>query len=415
MIPTPTDQEIYNLWKTYKTSFNQNIKLNSLKASRLANYSRIFFVPHADIQYSGYAALESYSTMIYKPTKVLIYGTQHNPLSDEDHSININLAIIKPLLDELCEITKVFSSKENINIDIKNIADFLTENNKNIVIFTSDMSHEYNMSSQDVLNKEELLVGAILDNQTNNAITQIKKISLCGPYNLELFLIITKKLNGYPLIRCYDDSKQRRLYWNDTKHDYIVSYLSVVCCMNNEYYKHYKYQFKCLLYKSYILSKIYNYNIKFPLSFQLKTSNGLFITILENKNVRACIGNFYKKGETIHNYIENIIPSLIIDAKFRWKKMFDEKDIGNLICEFTIMSNKIEQINPIEFVKNKNLQIKENGYAVNCNGLRGTFIPSVWLEHLDWSAEKYLNELLNKAGSPLCKNYELFTFRTLII
>lgn len=455
LIPTPNADSIKNLWSSF-------ISNNVYKTKN----SRIFFVPHAGIEYSGFTSLESYSKMIDNPQNVWIFGTNHNQnltninndtmfqnlisnftkngqdiskyievnyqnskFAQLEHSININLAIISPLLNSTSRIypwllPKIIDNRI-FGIIVNAIIFFLNANDKNIVIFTSDMSHENNKSSQEILLSESDLVGSILNRNYDKITSKISQLSLCGSDNLILFLMLIDKIGAYPCIDSYNDSVGRQFLWTNDKINYIVSYLSMTCCFNEKEYLEYKFQTKCQLHKSFLMSLLYNQlkngiaNIILPIIYQLNDFNyGLFITLKNGNKTRACIGQFYCQYKTLYTNIFDISKLLLQDAIFRWKYPINLQDfiLKNIKCEFTIMMNEQKRINPNDFINYPGLQNKNNGYIIKCGSKNATFIPSVWKENPTWTATQYIEQLIIKAGG--CDNFnifELLTFETYVI
>ena len=455
LIPTPNPDSIKNLWNSF-------ISNNVYKTKN----SRIFFDPHAGIEYSGFTALESYCKIIDNPQNVWIFGTNHNPnmtnvnndtmfqnlisnftkngqdvtkffeiiyhnskFAQLEHSININLAIIAPLLNSTSKIYPWLLPKiidpQIFEIIINAIIYFLKSNDKNIVIFTSDMSHENNKSSQEILLSESDLVGSILNRNYEKITDKILQTSLCGPDNLILFLMLINKIGAYPCIDSYNDSTERKLLWTNEKINYIVSYLSMTCCFTEQEYLECKFQTKCILHKSFLMSLVYNQlkngitNILLPQIYQLNDFNyGLFITLKNIDKTRACIGQFYSQYKTLYNNILDVSKLLLQDANIRWKYPISLQDFisKNINCEFTIMMNDQKQINPNDFINYIELQNKNNGYMIKCSGKNATFIPSVWKENPAWTAQYYIEQLIIKAGG--CNDFnsfELLTFQTYVI
>jgi AmmeMemoRadiSam system protein B len=457
IIPTPTKSEIDNLWE----NFTPTIPIDSK--------SRILFVPHAALQYSGYCALDTFSTCIPKPNKIWIFGTNHRPLGIPNNTMfkniedllekpDIGKRILKPILledstDALREHSIMINSAllryqfpkvpiypwlispgkwldtTIIQILTKYIVKFLKENPRNMVVFSSDMSHEDNVvnGSQTVINKEadiisDILNGILLPVPRNNYST------ICGPENLALFISVLREMKEYPVIRCYDDSLGKRMFWTTGNADRIVSYLSMVSNKSKETAAINNNLWLLSFYKSFVLSSIYSQcgsislsNPKFPEQLSTGMTNGIFITIMDksSRTTRACIGEFFQKGLLTDKHIQSIIPRLIIDARDRWMKPFSAVDKGRLICEFTILDNKRRKI--VSTLKKPNLSFNsknngaENAYIIQSGQKQGIFIPDVWKSNPDWSSRYYIEELLKKADISLDSDYHLYAQKTMVL
>ena len=381
MIPTPTKTEVKTLWN----QFISDLPKTSAK-------TRILFVPHASLVYSGHSALESFSCCINKPNKIWLFGVKHNPGTNVDHSVNINVAILRYKYPDV-PIESWFSVE-------KDIVGFLQENFKNVVVFTSDMSHEYIVNSQTILDKEASLISSILERKYVPDTT----ISMCGPANLYAFCKTVLAMGEYPVIRCYDDSQKRRIQWSTKECKKIVSYLSMISVPNKMLADAENENWRLVFCKAFVLSSIMDSKVKMPVLLQPRCKNGLFITIADVAT-RACIGRFYNPRKTLFTNVVEIIPDLVEDARTRWNKSFNKNDL--LQCSFTIMD--------IESVKVHKPTNKNNLYTIECNGKKGTFIPDVWKEHPEWTPKQYISELLEKAGAPGCTLYDLYSVKTVIL
>jgi len=411
MIPTPTKTEVKTLWN----QFQSDLPKTSAK-------TRILFVPHASPVYSGHSALESFSCCIKNPNRIWLFGVKHNPDTNVDHSVNINVAILRYKYPDV-PIESWFSVE-------KDIVGFLKQNLKNVVVFTSDMSHEYNVNSQNILDKEASLISSILERKYVPDTT----ISMCGPANLYAFCKTVSAMGEYPVIRCYDDSQKRRIQWSTKECDKIVSYLSMISVPNKLLADAENEKWRLVFCKAFVLSSIMNSKVKMPALLQPRSKNGLFITIADVASTRACIGRFYNPRKSLFANVVEIIPDLVEDARTRWNNSFTPFRIEDatpsplitahrvgvypkgekrrnkndlLQCSFTIMDN--------ESVKVQKPTNKNNLYTIECNGKKGTFIPDVWREHPEWTPKQYIRELLEKAGAPGCTLYDLYSVKTVIL
>jgi predicted class III extradiol MEMO1 family dioxygenase len=383
MIPTPTKTEIKNLW----TRFQSDLPKTAAK-------TRILFVPHASPVYSGHAALESFSCCINNPNKIWLFGVKHRPGTNEDHSVNINVAILRYKYPDV-PIEAWFS------VD-KDIIGFLQESLKNVVVFTSDMSHEYSVNSQAIIDKEASLISSILERKYVPDDT----ISMCGPQNLYAFCKTVLAMGEYPVIRCYDDSQNRKTKWSTKECDKIVSYLSMISVPNILLADAENEKWRLVFCKAFVLSFIMDSRVRMPVLLQPRSKNGLFITIKDDGlATKACIGKFYTPVKSLFANVVDIIPDLIEDARTRWNNPFRKTDI--LQCSFTIMDN--------DSVKVPKPTSKNNLYTIECNGKKGTFIPDVWREHPEWTPKQYIQKLLEKAGVSECKSFDLYSVKAVLI
>ena len=151
-----------------------------------------------------------------------------------EHSILINTELLKYRFPKAKHYPWLIPPEkwlDNTIIEIltKYIVKFLKENPNHIVIFSSDMSHEdqVEQGSQTVIDKEadiisDIFNGILLPSTRNNYLT------MCGPENLVLFINVCNSMGEYPVIRCYDDSLGKRMFWTTNPAERVVSYLSMV-------------------------------------------------------------------------------------------------------------------------------------------------------------------------------------------
>ena len=396
MIPTPTSNEIATLWESYLAEFPQN---------DVAQNKHLFFVPHAGIQYSGFTALHALSTMIPNPTHIRIYITNHEA-GLQDHSFRINYAILRYRYPT-AEITSHILS----NADTTDRLESFLQDSQHVIVFTSDMSHENNKSSQDVLMREAPLIDAILTSDISHALQEISHNTLCGPKNMEMFLKLCRARGEKPLLCWYDDSKRRGTQWSTQKQDYIVSYLSMTSAKKvMQTHQRWKEQ----MYNTFIVSKLADSAVELPVPFRITTPCGLFITITDNSGkTRACIGEFYDPNYpliSLYDHILSILSRLPNDALIRWKKPFITGE--KLHSALTIMDMTENPIAIKTFLEQS--PQKEHVYVYTCDTGSGTFIPSVWQEN-NWTSREYLYELKQKAGCPLNSNGTLQYIRCRVV
>ena len=460
------EKSIYNT-----NSFtNQFIKECIYKNQIESNHrKRIFLTPHAEIQESQNCATLTLQYLPENPNKILIIATNHGYIPNEnieikeendiknflekEHSARINTEIIVKLRENFQSnnfIYRVYSkekSSEETNTILTELKNFLNENLNNVIVFTTDLSHEENISTSEVLEKEHSLLNYIFLNKITNENQQtipkeIKSISACGGYNLYLFLRLCKKLNQYTEIMDYNNSQNMKDYWTSKKFNRIVSYLGLSNNNNieNTFIKNTQFylKFLCSYSRSILLEEVENgkEDITFP-NFDFNIENPIFITIekeifpevgksfLLNRfqdkvdtDVLGCIGNL--SSQNLKKKVKSISYKLIHDNKTRWKTILTPEIIKSK--NFKIYISVLEKISdwkkieiPIEDKtigyaigeKNKNNNENEINYS-------GIFLPSVWAEdNPSWTVEQYINHLKKKGGIYRNSNYNIFLFRSI--
>ena len=433
-----------------------------------SNRKRIFLTPHAEIQESRQCAVLTLEYLPRNPNKILIIATNHGYISNEnieikekndikiflekEHSARINTEIIVKLRENFQSnnfIYRVYSkekSSEETNTILTELKNFLNENLNNVIVFTTDLSHEENISTSEVLEKEHSLLNYIFLNKISNENQQtipkeIKSISACGGYNLYLFLRLCKKLNQYSEIMDYNNSQNMKDYWTSKKYNRIVSYLGLSNNNNieNTLIKNIQFylKFLCSYSRSILLEEVENRKdkITFP-TFNFHIKNPIFITI-EKENfpeigksflfnrfqdrvdteVLGCIGDL--SSQNLKKKVKNISYKLIHDNKTRWKTILTPELIKskNFKVHISVLEKptywrKIEI--PIKdktmgyAIKEINLNNDKNEINLNYPGI---FLPSVWAEDNPlWTVEEYINHLKKKGGIARNDNYKIVLF-----
>jgi len=137
-----------------------------------------------------------------------------------------------------------------------------------------------------------------------------------------------------------------------------------------------------------------------PQEFLLKKA-GAFVTILENGNLKGCIGTYLPTRENIaQEIIHNAITAATEDYRFN---SVTENDLDNLSYEVYILEKpeKIKNISELDPLK--------YGVLVKSNtGKSGLLLPD--LEGLN-TTEKQLEAVCVKAGiNPELENIEIYKF-----
>ena len=215
-------------------------------------YPQIFLTPHAIIPESQTVALLTLSSLPSILHKIIIVATNHNSdvknvvevqdtdlpyFLENEHSARINRNIILTLRPQFEEKNFIFlllprnNSLEETNNLLEAFQNFLqstgTETAKNAIVFTTDVSHENNTTTSSVLEKEKELLKLIFTNNIQQTIPtppEIYSTSACGPYNLQLFLLLCKQYGHFPEIVDYNNSKNMKEYWTNDTIGKIVSY-----------------------------------------------------------------------------------------------------------------------------------------------------------------------------------------------
>lgn len=415
---------------------------------------RIFLTPHALVPESQKCSLLTLSSLPESPNKIVIIATNHgsvpnetikitneNEFLEKEHSARINKKIILELRKKFNPnnfIYYVISKKNGINemnIILNKLENFLNENPNNVIIMTTDLSHEYNITTSKVLEQEKYLLSYIFMNKIYDQNQQIfpkeiENISACGGYNLYLFLRLCKKLNQYIEIIDYNNSNDMKNYWTSEPHKKIVFYLGLSNNnnMENTFWKNIKFylKFLCSYSKSLLLEKIEGPEdkITFP-DYNLNLKNPIFLTILINGKeykVLGCIGDLSDKN--LEEKVKDLsVNKIIDDNKKRWNIPLTPGIVKskNFKLELSILEKPNRWKKVDKPIKDDNLgyvivdgEISEKEFQMKPHW-SGLFLPSVWKENPKWDANKYISELKGKGTLNEQYSFSIFSFKSIKI
>lgn len=413
-------------------------------------YPQIFLTPHAIIPESQTVALLTLSSLPSILHKIIIVATNHNSdvknvvevqdtdlpyFLENEHSARINRNIILTLRPQFEEKNFIFlllprdNSLEETNNLLEAFQNFLqntgTQTAKNAIVFTTDVSHENNTTTSSVLEKEKELLKLIFTNNIQQTIPtppEIYSTSACGPYNLQLFLLLCKQYGHFPEIVDYNNSQNMKEYWTNDTIGKIVSYLGLQNNPNDQdcFVKNMGFYFKfvCSFSKSLLLDS----SITFP-NYNIHIYNPIFITLLFNHRTVGCIGEFNKQKKTLLEEKVFSLSTKIIetDSRGRWNANVTADMIKrpNFRVKLSILQNPYEWRKVNEPVKNTfggnvivDRNIDQDTFHQNPTW-NGIFLPSVWIEN-DWSVDTYIQHLIQKGGLMETDTFSFFYFESIV-
>ena len=414
-------------------------------------YPQIFLIPRAIIPESQTVALLTLSSLPLILHKIIIVATNHNTdvknvvevqdtdlpyFLENEHSARINKNIILTLRPQFEEKNFIFlllpkdNSLEETNNLLQKFKNFLQstgteETAKNAIVFTTDVSHQYNTTTSSVLEKEKELLKLIFTNNIQETIPkppEIYSTSACGPYNLQLFLLLCKQYGHFPEIVDYNNSQNMKQYWTNDTIKRIVSYLGLQNNPNDKdcFVKNMGFYFKFLC--SFSKSLLLDSSITFP-NYNINIYNPIFITLLFNHRTVGCIGEFNRQKKTLLEEKVFSLSTKIIetDSKGRWNANVTAEMIKrpNFRVELSILQNPYEWRKVNEPIKNIyggnviiNRNIDQNTFHENPTW-NGIFLPSVWIEN-DWSVDTYIQHLIQKGGLMETDTFSFFYFESIV-
>jgi predicted class III extradiol MEMO1 family dioxygenase/AMMECR1 domain-containing protein len=420
-------------------------QLQTKKEISVDTYPQFFLTPHAIIQESQITALLTLSSLPLTPNEIIIVATNHNSdvnnmvtINDNDlpsfleneHSARINKNIILTLRPAYEEKNFIFlllprnNSLEETNNLLKEFQNFL-QNKNNAIVFTTDLSHEYNTTTSSVLEKEKELLKLIFTNNIQETILnpkEIYSISACGRYNLQLFLLLCKQYGHFPEIVDYNNSQNMKQYWTNDNIEKIVSYLGLQNNPNYEncFVKNMGFYFKFLC--SFSNSLLLDSSIIFP-NYNINIYNPIFITLLFNNKTIGCIGDFNKKNKTLlKDKVISLSTKIIeMDSKSRWNTNVNADMIKqpNFRVKLSILQNPSDWKKVNQPIKNNyggnviiNRNVDQSTFQENPTW-NGIFLPSVWIEN-NWSVDTYIQHLKKKGRLMDTDLFSFFYFKSIV-
>ena len=413
-------------------------------------YPQIFLTPCAIIPESQMIALLTLSSLPLILHKVIIVATNHNidvnnvvevkdidlpHFLENEHSARINKNIISTLRPQFEEKNFIFlllprnNSLEETNSLLETFQNFLqnagTDTAKNAIVFTTDVSHENNTTTSYVLEKEKELLKLIFTNNIQETIPKPPEIfstSACGPYNLQLFLLLCKQYGHFPEIVDYNNSQNMKQYWTNDTIGKIVSYLGLQNNPNDKdcFVKNMGFYFKFLC--SFSKSLLLDSSITFP-NYNINIYNPIFITLSFNHRTVGCIGEFNRQKKTLlEDKVFSLSTKIIeTDSKGRWNANVTAEMIKrpNFRVKLSILQNPYEWKRVNEPIKNTfggnvivHRHIDQDTFHQNPTW-NGIFLPSVWIEN-DWSVDTYIQHLIQKGGLMETDAFSFFYFECIL-
>lgn len=405
-----------------------------------ANYSsRAIIVPHAGYIYSGKLAYKGFSFLDKNVKNIFIFAPAHyervygcvvcdydefeTPLGniqvnkelsqeianfcdcqihnfafEKEHSIEVQLPIIKNLFPE-AKIIPVLYGCENF----KNLAETIShfwDNKENGFVISSDLSHFY---PEKEAFKIDIYTAKMIE---NNETRDFEMEQACGAVGI-CGLVNFAKDKGFSLIR----AGMRNSAASTGDSSRVVGYGSWFLYegTKNEYIKTYYSDFVIKICKDSILSGLqlgsYDYD-NYPCVFE---ENGAsFVTLKLNGQLRGCIGSIVAHRSLIKDLIQNAHSAAFSDPRFA-PLTIDEYQ--NIEISVSLLS-KPERIHfdDEEDLLNQIVPFKD-GLIIRDGNYQAVFLPVVWEELPD--KHEFLKELKLKAGMPLehfSETFEAFKF-----
>lgn len=302
------------------------------------------------------------------------------------------------------------------------IVRFMKQNKYCLLFSTTDLIHHgkhfnYKLPYPERLHKqiaEEDFIYSLI--QKPIQIETIKKHAskqhlMCGPYAVVFFSKIIKRLEYSGEITDYYDS----LNSNDLIDNYTIPFLSLdnfvsyVSILYGKFdtkntFSNFDIMVALGVIKSIITKQVYGgkYVVKIPKWSPFhKTFQGVFVGTSINGKTNCSYGRFEtsKKESTAHKIIE-AAADCMSDARDRWSIPYTKNNLDNLNYKIELLEprskwKKIKNNTSTKhFVLNRNLGV----FLRLPSGGSATYLPVVFRENPEWTLEKYMSSLTQKAG-----------------
>lgn len=420
----------------------------------IKNYKNIIYVttlhfPSENILYSNYNKIGNNSFVNYvKFYKFFRNLDLDNDIEKKEHSFLFNLPLLKNIMKKTNKIAVFYV---NNNISKTNFLNFVDElnktfNNKNLYLFTSDLSHlnehfkksydlkktTTNINSFDLLkndlNNRECKYIDMLIKKKNIPYDDINKFPGCGKAVLVMTTYLTFKNKGQLLCKTDSQTKYNYIYNINNKHvknnnKSVVSYVLIGFFptskniisgggYNENLYNNILEKFNSIFFKSRETGNPLNWNLEDTYN------NIVFVTIYDKSNytLLGCMGSY--KGKNLKEKSHNAIHSIVYyDSRFNPNSL-----INNMSFEITniFMEKHKKKYSKQQFISQLNILKSNNSYNYsmyieildNDNNKIGSafYIPSVLhefnnLDKLVSSLEKKANRYNKKKINNNCNYY----------
>lgn len=433
--------------------------LNSFKLEQQTpNYkSKAVIVPHAGVQYSGYAAMAGFQHLALSDNIFIIAPSHHhefnnialpeytyfdtplgslevnnrrikeiaekfpciitNEVFDDEHAIEVQLPFIQNLnspqimsaMDFVKEFKKIGHKIRIVpiltgNCDYRLISDLIAKYwEDSSFVISSDLSHYY---TKNECRQVDTYTATIIE---TGKLEYFQRQQACG---------LTGIMGLIDYANNSESTMIRSMIYNSgdiTKtDDSVVGYGSwfLYNCTRNNFIETYYSKYVSETASSAIKAAVNGEEYVPELIPSVLTQYGAsFITLKINGELRGCIGSIFPTKPLILDIIDNAINASFHDSRF---DPITERELPYLEITVSILSS----IEKIDFKDERDLlcKIYPYGIIISDRNTRAVYLPEVW-EQLP-NREVFLNSLKEKAGLPpdyFSKSIEAYKFTTTVI
>ncbi len=325
---------------------------------------------------------------------------------EKEHSLEVQLPFLQRVFKKIKIVPILIGSptKKSFEFLTTKLTEIMRENEKIILIASTDFSHYYDYDTSVKMDKKTIDAIERMSVEDVQKYLMTREGEMCGRYPVIYTMAVARNLGatnsvlfkyansgdvtgersrvvGYAAIGLYNSplSKSEKTKLLDFAKKTITSYV-----------------------KDGKAPKV-NINNK-----RLKANGATFVTIKTSKGMlRGCMGNIKPNMPLYQSVIRNAINASSRDPRFHPMK---EEELGNVDIEVTILS-------PLEPLKGvREIEIGKHGLYIVKDYHSGILLPQVPVE-LGWDRETFLKQVSKKAGLPenAWKEANLFRFTAEII
>jgi AmmeMemoRadiSam system protein B/AmmeMemoRadiSam system protein A len=329
-----------------------------------------------------------------------IDNVAHQP----EHSIEIELPFLQKTLGDFELIPLLVGYQTDLK-ELKQIAESLKKvfNDKTLIVISSDFTHfgknygyvPFTNNLKDNLKQLDSRAVSFIENfDASGFYDYVDKTgdTICGarPITILLQMIQNSSLEVKEL--AYDTSgRMINDYTNSVSYESIVFYTKNGLTDKDKKYLATLARQTLDMYVSSGEVPVINAD---SLDKSLTRTQGCFVTLNENGNLRGCIGHIIPQVPLYKCIIENAVNAAVHDMRFTPVKPEELKDIEVEVSVLSIPSQL--NFNSSDELLN-GLRPNVDGVVLDYNGRQSTFLPQVW-EQVP-QKENFLAQLCLKQGS----------------
>ncbi|MCX6695393.1 MAG: AmmeMemoRadiSam system protein B [Candidatus Altiarchaeota archaeon] len=302
---------------------------------------------------------------------------------DKEHSVEIQLPFLQKTLKPGFKIVPIVVG----NVDGKELADALKPllDDRTLVIVSSDLSHYHSYNEANGLDAK------CTKNAPEVNIEGMSGCEACGITPIKTLLYIAREYNWTGQLLDYRNS-------GDTAGDKssVVGYMSVayfegVSDVEQEFLLKLA---RRTLNEYYANGSMSQAVYESELTPRLKKTQGCFVTLNKNGNLRGCIGHILPQKTLYECIIENALNAALYDSRF---KPVEKNELSEIEIDVSVLTvpKKLEYSGTQDLLDK--LTPMQDGVVLKYGWGGATYLPQVWEQLPD--KNEFLSSLCVKSGN----------------